>query len=171
MRTLPRPLEAAMRLRAGPGVHRASGSVAVASDAGARRAARVRSQPVRPAGVAQSEAGAPEPGEARLLASGALAPAGRPGERPARAARDRDGAGAAPVGRRAGRLRARGLAGRLPAGAAQQRGQRRRCGRWRGASSRRERGAMFSAAAALYARGRAGHRAADRRGRARDRRR
>src|SRR5918999_5738471 len=29
-------------------------------------------QPVRPAGVAQSEEGAPGPGEARLLASGAL---------------------------------------------------------------------------------------------------
>jgi len=32
----------------------------------------VRSQPVRPAGVAQSDQGAPGPGEARLLASGAL---------------------------------------------------------------------------------------------------
>src|ERR671914_343133 len=37
-----------------------------------RRGGPVRSQPVRPAGVAPSNAGAPGPGEARLLASGAL---------------------------------------------------------------------------------------------------
>jgi O-antigen/teichoic acid export membrane protein len=37
-----------------------------------RRGGPVRSQPVRPAGVAPSDAGAPGPGEARLLASGAL---------------------------------------------------------------------------------------------------
>src|ERR687893_1610487 len=37
-----------------------------------RHGGPVRSQPVRPAGVAPSDAGAPGPGEARLLASGAL---------------------------------------------------------------------------------------------------
>src|ERR687893_375326 len=37
-----------------------------------RHGGPVRSQPVRPAGVAPSDAGAPDPGEARLLASGAL---------------------------------------------------------------------------------------------------
>src|ERR687895_674022 len=37
-----------------------------------RRGRPVMSQPVRPAGVAPSDAGAPGPGEARLLASGAL---------------------------------------------------------------------------------------------------
>ena len=144
--------------------------VAVCSaDRGVRRGRVVGSELVTRAGVAQSGTDAAGPGEARLLASGALV----------QQAAQASGLLALLVvvtvlarrllGGRAGGVRAGRVAGRLPARAPQ---QRRRGGRPRDGGAppwRRDRARTFAAAAGAVRACRAGHRAADRGGRVRDR--